>query len=232
MFYKDNDVYKQCKQVINVNSDTYKNYRKDVNTKLNEILAAFTWTVVCGFPFFIEFGQTTIPISDQVFDITVIITGLVFFIWYKYSHKSFFAKEPAFKKMALVCNVDKYHFLYQKATHQLNQNKDAVRKTFKLSKYIFMIFVINSIEDDIKGIFISHLSNLKLWSIFIWIILTLLFTLLHFSHIIGKIITIFININAKTNSIIDTCIKHGMFVKNYTLLYSTIKVLEENDLKK
>lgn len=96
-------------------------------------------------------------------------------IWYKHSHKSFFAKDPDFKRMALVSNIDKYQFLYQKVSHQLTKNKNAIRKTFKLAKYIFVILVINSLEDDIKTIFLKHLSNLNTWLIFIWLILTSLF---------------------------------------------------------
>jgi hypothetical protein len=69
--------------------------------------------------------------------------------------------------MALISNFDKYPSVYKNASNQLNKNKEAVRKTFKLSKYIFIVFVVNSLEDDIKDLFISHLDNLKLWLIFI-----------------------------------------------------------------
>lgn len=132
--------------------------------------------------------------------------------------------------MALNFNFDKYSSVYQNASNQLNKNKEAVRKTFKLSKYIFMVLVINSLEDEIKNIFISHLDNLKLWLIFIWLVLILLSYLLGSSYLIGNIISIIIDINTKANNIVDKLIDHGLFVKNYALLYSTIKILEEKKL--
>jgi hypothetical protein len=114
--------------------------------------------------------------------------------------------------------------VYKNASNQLNKNKEAVRKTFKLSKYIFIVFVVNSLEDDIKDLFISHLDNLKLWLIFIWLIFILLFYFLRCSYLIGNIISISMDINTKVSSLVDKCIDHGLFVKNYTLLYSTIKL--------
>ncbi len=134
--------------------------------------------------------------------------------------------------MALNSNFDKYSSVYQNASSQLNKNKEAVRKTFKLSKYIFMVLVINSLEDEIKNIFISHLDNLKLWLIFIWLVFILLFYLLGSSYLIGNIISIIISINTKANNIVDKLIDHGLFVKNYALLYSTIKILEEKNSDK
>lgn len=35
------------------------------------------------------------------------------------------------------------------------------------------------------------------------------------------------DITTKANNIIDTYIDHGLFVKNYALLYSTVKIVEE-----
>ena len=93
-----------------------------------------------------------------------------------------------------------------------------------------MVLVINSLEDEIKNIFISHLDNLKLWLIFIWLVLILLSYLLGSSYLIGNIISIIIDINTKANNIVDKLIDHGLFVKNYALLYSTIKILEEKKL--
>lgn len=126
--------------------------------------------------------------------------------------------------MALISNFDKYPSVYKNASNQLNKNKEAVRKTFKLSKYIFIVFVVNSLEDDIKDLFISHLDNLKLWLIFIWLIFILFFYFLRCSYLIGNIISISMDINTKVSSLVDKCIDHGLFVKNYTLLYSTIKL--------
>lgn len=90
-----------------------------------------------------------------------------------------------------------------------------------------MILVINSLEDNIKNLFISHLYNFNLWVAFIWLIVTLLFYFLHWSYLIGNIITILMDITTKANNIIDTYIDHGLFVKNYALLYSTVKIVEE-----
>lgn len=233
LFYsKHNNVYKQCTKVTNINSSTYKKYKKDLNLKLNTIQFIFIYIAIFGIPFFIEFGQTSIPISDQIFDISLIfvIPGLI--LWHKHRNKSFFVKDPSFKEMALSSNFDKYSLVYQNASNQLNKNKEAVRRTFKLSKYIFMVLVINSLEDNIKNLFISRLYNFNLWVAFIWMIVTLLFYFLHWSYLIGNIIIILMDIATKANNIIDTCIDHGLFVKNYALLYSTIKIVEEKDANK
>ena len=72
LFYsKHNNIYKQCTKVININSSTYKKYKKDLNLKLNTIQFIFLYVIIFGVPFFIEFGQTSIPISDQIFDISL-----------------------------------------------------------------------------------------------------------------------------------------------------------------
>lgn len=226
LFSKHNAIYKQCTKVTNIHSSTYINYKKDLNSKLNTISSIAIWTLVFGFPFVIEWDQN----SYQIFFIIIVISGGI--LWYKYKNKSFFAKDPVFKEMALNFNFDKYSSVYQNASNQLNKNKEAVRKTFKLSKYIFMVLVINSLEDEIKNIFISNLDNLKLWLIFIWLVLILLSYLLGFSYLIGNIISIIIDINTKANNIVNKLINHGLFVKNYALLYSTIKILEEKNSDK
>lgn len=69
-----------------------------------------------------------------------------------------------------------------------------------------------------------HLANFN--------IIIFLFFLLHFSDLIGRIISILTSINVKINKVVDICIEHGLFVKNYALLYSTMKILEEKDSKK
>lgn len=123
-FSKHNTIYKQCTKVTNIHSSTYINYKTELNSKLNTIPSIAIVTVFFGFPFVIELDQN----SYQIFFIIIVISGGI--LWYKYKNKSFFAKDPVFKEMALNSNFDKYSSVYQNASSQLNKNKEAVRKTF------------------------------------------------------------------------------------------------------
>lgn len=174
---------------------------------------------------------STILCSTILIILFIIVPAL--FLYFRYRHHSLFAQDPDFKKMALPSDLNTYNLLYSKATDKLEENKKAVRKTFHLLKNIFILIVIGSFEDNIKSFVISalHLTNLIQWLIFMWLFLILSFYFLHLSSLIGYVMVKLIDIENKINFCLDKCIDHGMFVREYVLLFSTIKILEQKNSK-
>lgn len=224
-------VYKKCKRVTNIKSKAYKSYAKDVKDKFDVLKLCLFLVVTIPMVLFTS-SNDIIPSSKKIYCVLWIILILFSIILYKKKHNSFFTKKkPNCKKMAFNSDLSKNILLYKQVSQQLNKNKSAVRMVFKTFKNFFIIFVIGLFEDDIKTFLVTSFQLINIWRraiVFYLLLLLLALLLLPLSTVFYNILLLIIFPYSKLKQWINICIDNGLFVKNYTLLYCTKKILEEN----
>lgn len=227
------NIYKNCKKITNTNSRIYKEYLNTVRFRfyiLQMVILSITFILLLSS----SNGMDIIPIWRQVYDIVALVllsSILIYYIYSKYKQNDFFiADEPNWQKMQLNSDLTENLTFYEQVSNQLNQNKDAVRKFLKTFKNFFVIFIIGLFEDNIKSFLVTvfQLANISNLARFISLIVLLLLGFLPYSSIFYSIFLVFNRPYNKLKQFLETCIDHGLFVKNYTLLYCTKKILEVN----
>ena len=224
-------IYKKCKRVTNTKSQAYKNYAQDVKNKFNALKLCLFLAVAIPMVLFTS-SNDIVPSSEKPYCALWIFLLLSSIILYKWKHNSFFIKEtPNCKKMAFNSDLTRNMLSYKQVSDQLNKNKSAVRMVFKTFKNFFIIFVIGLFEDDIKTFLVTSFQLISIWrrAVFFYLLILLLaLLLLPLSTVFYNILLLIIFPYSKLKQLINICIDNGLFVKNYTLLYCTKKILEEN----
>lgn len=225
------NIYKNCKKITNTKSKEYKNYKDQTSLSLNAIVCVVVCNLIFDVPFIL---RLMLPLNSNarahiVFYLITLISGTLIFFWRKIKYSSFFYQFSSWEKLSTHIDVQNHRLLYEQATKQLAKNKTAVKLSFKLFQNVFIIFVVGTVEDNIKQYIWTWFNNLgSISNIIEACVVTsgVIICFLFFCNIISYPIFILNSLITYLKHIIDTCIDHGMFVRNYALLNATIKIIE------
>ena len=222
-----NSKYKQFKTIINVKSASFEAYKRSSQAKLAKLQLVICLDVLS----IIELGANTT--LSAVWRTAFLIAATIGVGW-KWQKGNFFASFPdkyddMLNKALSLTDEEKIKLL-KKARDQLEKNKLAVKTTGKIVKWIFIVVVIGTVEDDIKSWF--NVNDFQGDLVFLFVFLTIALTLFFAATLIGTIMDILLDIKDRIDIFINDSVEYGMFVKNYELLEATIYVLSDAEDKK
>lgn len=219
--------YYEFNKVTDTRSTVFKVYKRNSQSKISQIQLIILFDVLTILYIVSKFSLQSIEMV-----IFSSVCSILFFM-HKKKNQSLFEdiSELNYKEMANnLDNINDKQNILKKAKLQLSKNINSVKITLKVIKWIFVVVIIGTFEDDIKSIF--NINSFQGFLGFGVMFLEIAIIALSMAAVIG----IFANwiglIKEKIDLLIESCIQHGMFVRNYELLRATIYILSEDNKHK
>ena len=211
--------HKVFKKIVNIDSKSFKRYKQDSQFKLLCLQMLLYLDVLA-------FGRLGISTTLPAIELIAVLIIVTWWLARKYRNNDYFVNVANYENMAqeeISYTEKERKKILKEAQDQLAKNEMAVKVTFQIVKWLLVIVVLGTLEDDIKSCFdINHFQG---GMIFLIYLLAIAVVLLVFNKVVQFIMGLVLNIKENINRFIDTSIDNGLFVKDYELLKATIYIL-------
>lgn len=211
--------HKVFKKIVNIDSKSFKRYKQDSQFKLLCLQMLLYLDVLA-------FGRLGISTTLPAIELIAVLIIVTWWLARKYRNNDYFVNVANYENMAqeeISYTEKERKKILKEAQDQLAKNEMAVKVTFQIVKWLLVIVVLGTLEDDIKSCFdINHFQG---GMIFLIYLLAIAVVLLVFNKAVQFIMGLVLNIKENINRFIDTSIDNGLFVKDYELLKATIYIL-------